>query len=145
MILTNIEHIEKYINYAQIGIEIDNVFSGLVIDQTNLVFINKNIRILDKNQKTDEFSSLLDEIIDLLEYLYIEYNKVNNKFIISDLEKFKDRYFKFFFNEDIIWNEFNFEDLEKELNIKFSEFNYYLDIIKKIDFNKYEEYKKKLK
>lgn len=138
MINTNIEYVNKIINYIQIGKEEEGIFSGLVIDGDQMIFINDNMRIISSEDKTHEYENLLNDVIEKLTQLKISFNDEENKYIIGDFKEFSNRYLKHLFNDEIIWFE-NTHNIEKEIEQKFAELDYYISILKKIDPVKHEE------
>ena len=137
MLKINVEYSFETINYIQIGLEdSEEQFSGIVIDNTEILFINNNMLLFDSDGKSPEYEHILNNIIEKLETFTIFLNPYTNKYSIRDLEKFKSFYIKHFFCEDIFWMDTSQDILELTKNKK-NEFEFFMSVLKKIDEPEY--------
>jgi len=137
MLNINVEYSSNKINYLQIGYEDkDNLFSGIVIDMTEILFINNNIRVIDKDGKEKRYEDILNKIINKLEELTIYLCPIEEIYKIKDMDIFKSKYIKHFFNDDIIWLDSSNDILELTQNKK-NEYYFLLSMLEKIDKEEY--------
>lgn len=138
MVLTNVEHSNDKINSAQIGFEENGVFTGVILDNINVLFINQDQRIMSSEDQTSDYNKKLLPVIEKMEELTIGYDSNIKQFVINDMNQFKKVYLKYPFKDEIVWTDIDF-DIEEEVERTHNQFKHRLGLLKKIDPEKYQK------